>query len=85
MLVLSRKVNESILIGPHIRITAVRISPRGVRLGVEAPQSLPILREELSDTAFRMSCQLFTLAEVADLLGTTEAKTLQLWNQQNEK
>ncbi len=47
MLVLSRKPGERILIGDKIAITVVRIAPGIVRIGVEAPEELPILREEL--------------------------------------
>ena len=49
MLVLSRKVGERILIGDQIAITVVRVSGGGVRLGIEAPPELPIVREELKD------------------------------------
>ncbi len=48
MLVLSRKPGERILIGDKISITVVRIAPGIVRIGVEAPEELPILREELT-------------------------------------
>jgi carbon storage regulator len=48
MLVLSRKPGEKILIGDKISITVVRIAPGIVRIGVEAPEDLPILREELT-------------------------------------
>ncbi|MGO9111329.1 MAG: carbon storage regulator [Thermoguttaceae bacterium] len=48
MLVLSRKPGERILIGDKISITVVRIAPGIVRIGVEAPDDLPILREELA-------------------------------------
>jgi len=49
MLVLSRKPGERILIGDKISITVVRIAPGVVRIGVEAPEELAILREELTD------------------------------------
>jgi carbon storage regulator len=49
MLVLSRKPGERILIGDKIAITVVRIAPGIVRIGVEAPEELPILREELAN------------------------------------
>ena len=49
MLVLSRKPGERILIGDKIAITVVRIAPGIVRIGVEAPVELPILREELAN------------------------------------
>ena len=48
MLVLSRKPGEKILIGDKISITVVRIAPGIVRIGVDAPDDLPILREELT-------------------------------------
>jgi len=47
MLVLSRKVGERIWIGEDIAITVVRISNNGVRLGIDAPHELPVVREEL--------------------------------------
>ena len=47
MLVLSRKLNESILIGDHIRITVVGLRGNQIRLGIEAPGDVSIMREEL--------------------------------------
>lgn len=47
MLVLSRKPGERILIGNDITITVVRIGPNTVRLGIEAPRDMNIVREEL--------------------------------------
>ena len=47
MLVLSRKVGERILLGDKIRITVVRVSGGGVRLGIEAPADIPVVREEV--------------------------------------
>lgn len=47
MLVLSRKVGERILIGDKISVTVVRISGGGVRIGIEAPAELAVVREEL--------------------------------------
>ena len=48
MLVLSRKINERIQIGDEITITVVRMSAGSVRIGIEAPSHLAILREELA-------------------------------------
>ena len=47
MLVLSRKVGERILIGEHISVTVVRVTGGGVRIGIEAPAEMPVIREEL--------------------------------------
>ena len=47
MLVLSRKPGERILIGGNITVTIVRIGPNNVRLGIEAPREMNIVREEL--------------------------------------
>ncbi|MFZ5831886.1 MAG: carbon storage regulator CsrA [Planctomycetota bacterium] len=49
MLVLSRKVGERILIGDNIAVTVVRVAQGIVRIGVEAPAEMPIVREELKD------------------------------------
>ena len=47
MLVLSRKVGERIWIGDEISVTVVRITGGGVRIGIEAPAELAVVREEL--------------------------------------
>lgn len=47
MLVLSRKNDESILIDGNIRITVLGIRGGQVRLGIEAPRSVRVVREEL--------------------------------------
>ncbi|MCA9240969.1 MAG: carbon storage regulator [Planctomycetales bacterium] len=48
MLVLSRKVGERLLIGDQIVVTVVKAGPGAVRLGIEAPASMPVAREELA-------------------------------------
>src|SRR4030042_357446 len=55
MLVLSRKVGEKILIGDDIAVTVVRVAQGMVRLGVEAPQDLTIIREEIKDRRTRQA------------------------------
>ena len=47
MLVLTRKTGQSILVGDTVRITVIELSPGVVRLGFEAPQDVPIYREEV--------------------------------------
>jgi carbon storage regulator len=48
MLVLSRKVGERVLIGEQIAITIVRINGQSVRLGIDAPSDMVVVREELA-------------------------------------
>ncbi|MGE0756670.1 MAG: carbon storage regulator [Pirellulaceae bacterium] len=48
MLVLSRRVGESFLIGEDIVVTVVRIAGGGVRIGIEAPASCTVVRSELA-------------------------------------
>jgi len=48
MLVLGRRVNEALLIGREIRVMVTKVSKSGVvRIGIEAPPGLRVLREEL--------------------------------------
>jgi len=47
MLVLSRKVGETILIGENISIQVLQVTGGAVRLGIEAPTDIRILRGEL--------------------------------------
>lgn len=47
MLVLSRRRNETIVIDGNTRITVLDIRGNQVRLGIEAPEKIGILREEL--------------------------------------
>ena len=48
MLVLSRKVGETINIGDAVQLTVVAIRNNQVRLGITAPLDIPVYREELS-------------------------------------
>jgi carbon storage regulator CsrA len=48
MLVLTRKYQEKIRIGDNITITVLRTKGKAVRLGIEAPTDVPVIRGELS-------------------------------------
>ena len=47
MLALSRKVNESIMIGHDIEVTVLEIKGEQVKLGINAPKSVPLYRKEI--------------------------------------
>ncbi len=48
MLVLSRKLGEKIVIGDNIVVTVVKIDRNQIRIGIEAPQDIPVYREEIA-------------------------------------
>ena len=47
MLALSRRINESIMIGHDIEITVLEIKGEQVKLGINAPKSVPLYRKEI--------------------------------------
>jgi len=47
MLVLSRKIGEKVFIGSDISFVVVEVKGNRVRIGIEAPDEIPIIREEL--------------------------------------
>lgn len=47
MLVLTRKGNQSIMIGDDIEISVLAIMGEKVRIGIEAPRSVPVFRKEV--------------------------------------
>jgi carbon storage regulator len=47
MLVLSRRLNQSIVIGGAVRVTVLAITPSRVEIGVEAPREIMVDREEI--------------------------------------
>ena len=57
MLVLSRKVNEKIVIDGGIVVTVVKIEGGQVRLGIEAPKHIKVFREEVLVGSGRQSAK----------------------------
>jgi carbon storage regulator len=53
MLVLSRKKDETIMIGDDVEITVVDVRGDKVRLGITAPKSIPVHRREVYDAIQR--------------------------------
>jgi carbon storage regulator len=47
MLVLSRKPNESIIIDGNVTVSVLRVDNDNVRIGIEAPLEIPVMRKEI--------------------------------------
>jgi carbon storage regulator len=73
MLVLSRRLNQSIVIAGEVRVTVLAISPSRIELGVEAPRQITVDREEIHQ---RRMVQL-GLGKVFADLGLVDADELQ--------
>jgi carbon storage regulator len=58
VLVLSRKIGQKILIGDKIAVTVVKVGHGGVRIGVEAPPEMAVVREELAEQLNRADATL---------------------------
>jgi len=74
MLVLSRKVREKIKLGDSITLTIVKVSGDKVRLGIEAPADVKVLRDELE----RYPEEPHTLQHPSKLLIEADLRTLPL-------
>ena len=53
MLILTRRVNESLMIGDQITVTVLEVKGRQVRLGVNAPKEVPVHRKEVYERVQR--------------------------------
>lgn len=56
MLILSRKKDEQLKIGDDISITVVEVGTDRVRLGIDAPNEIPVHRKEIYDIIQRENC-----------------------------
>jgi carbon storage regulator len=70
MLVLTRRPGEQIVIGENIRVTVVSLGPGRVKIGIEAPPSVRIDREEIHE---RIVQERERAADVLATVGTTDA------------
>lgn len=73
MLILQRKEGESLLIGDEIEISILSVEAGRVRLAIEAPKSVPILRAELKKAADVNHEAADEEASPLDLLGMLKA------------
>jgi carbon storage regulator len=53
MLVLTRKSNQSIMIGDHIEVSVLSVMGDKVRIGIQAPQDIPVFRTEIYEEIHR--------------------------------
>lgn len=79
MLILTRHVGENIMIGDDIVISVVEVRGEAVRIGIEAPKSLPVHREEVWQELQRANAQAAQSSDTAigsavrDLIAETDA------------
>ncbi len=66
MLVLTRKLEQTIRIGDSIRVTILRIERGQVRIGIEAPREVPVLRDELQPVERAAEWESHDLATAAE-------------------
>ena len=69
MLVLSRKIGEKIVIGSDVTITVVAVQGNKVRIGIDAPEHITILRGEL--TSDRPAQTVWAEVETEELASST--------------
>jgi carbon storage regulator len=77
MLVLTRKTNESIMIGDEIKITVVEIRGDQVKLGITAPKRISVHREEIF-----LAIQKENIKAAASQIGLGELE--QIWQNKNQ-
>ncbi|MFN2461315.1 MAG: carbon storage regulator CsrA [Candidatus Velthaea sp.] len=63
MLVLSRKLNQAIMVGDNVRIVVVSVDRDQVKLGIDAPREIPVHRSEVFDEIQRANRQAAGLPE----------------------
>lgn len=68
MLVLSRKQNQSLVIGDNIVITILSIDRDQIRLGIEAPKNIPIMRQELFEAVKEQEVVAASLASRTEIV-----------------
>jgi carbon storage regulator CsrA len=71
MLVLTRKTDQRIQIGENITITVIRVKGQSVRIGIEAPQQIRVMRTELTQGEHKQSSGLPSVA--SDSLPSTRS------------
>ena len=65
MLVLTRKIKETIVIDSGIKVTVLSVKGNAVRIGIDAPPHVPVRREELEPEINDFGAALFEKRELA--------------------
>jgi carbon storage regulator len=76
MLVLTRKSNQSIMIGDDIEVSVSIVSEKEVRIGIQAPRAIPVFRKEvyLEIQQENVAARASTRSDVDDALKGLSAK-----------
>jgi len=77
MLILTRKIGESIHLGDEIEVTVLEMKGRQVRLGLKVPEDMPVYRDELykkiqAENVQAVQADTDDILQVADLWKTDE-------------
>lgn len=68
MLVLSRKINESIIIGDDIEVKIVDVNGRTVKIGIEAPKDVSVHRKEVYEAIKAENLEAVSQENIVSLL-----------------
>jgi carbon storage regulator len=72
VLILTRRVGETVMIGDEVAVTVLRVKGNQVRLGVNAPKSISVQREEIFQRIKRESAQGAQPVEVVETAEVAE-------------
>ncbi|AEJ19264.1 carbon storage regulator CsrA [Gracilinema caldarium] len=78
MLILSRKINEKIMIGDDISVSVIEIRGDQVKLGVEAPRTVKVFRQEVFDairTENKAAAESVPVLPALELLNKSKTET----------
>ena len=79
MLILTRKIGESIVIGENIVVKVVETGKNSIRIGIDAPKEITVLRQEVYESIQKENIlsskgQKSDIAKAAQLFGSKESK-----------
>jgi carbon storage regulator len=73
LLILTRRVNESLMVGDKVTVTVVAVKGNQVRLGINAPKDVAVHREEIFDRVQSEKAQAVEKSPLADGRGNGNA------------